>query len=140
MPGVLRATKSKQARRVLRIRDYKHFDIVTFYNQSTMHMLHTLFKCKYIQAHKKRGSYGLMYRQRTETIAFEEEKIPFSTIQRLIRPRRADLQTASSSVICGMCCCGCGALVGTASFRQVARHGGVVGICRAGKPPTHGQA
>ena len=40
----------------------------------------------------------------------------FSTFQSLLRPRRVDSQASSSLVICGMSCCGHGALVGPPAF------------------------
>ena len=61
------------------------------------------------------------------------------TIQPLFRLRRADSQTAASSVIWGMSCCGCGALVRPPVF--VRWHGPAgLRVCRDGQPPTHEQA
>ena len=56
--------------------------------------------------------------KRPKTAGAEEHDI--SNIRRLLRAWRVDSQTASSAVVCGMSCCGCGR---TASFGQVARQG-----------------
>ena len=43
----------------------------------------------------QRDSYGLMYRERPETVGFEEGNKYFATTQLLPRPRRAESPTAS---------------------------------------------